>query len=168
MIKYILIIVMSIYPFTSSADEALDETILWNSPHWVAEEFQNSGLDKQYKLSSKINPFYLRGDFNGDKKTDIAILVEDIRTNKIGIAIFHYGESRSFIVSAGKKIGNGGDDFEWMDIWNVYRNQPIRQGAGEGKPPVINAEALDVGKSQSASAIIYWNGKNYEWYQQGD
>jgi len=32
----------------------------------------------------------------------------------------------------------------------------------------LKGSALYVEKSEAASAIIYWTGKEYKWYQQGD
>jgi len=34
--------------------------------------------------------------------------------------------------------------------------------------PKLRGDALLVGKSEAASALIYWNGKRYVWLQQGD
>jgi hypothetical protein len=168
MYKYILIIPVLLYLAPLRAEEVLDQTILWNTPGWITERFENSDLNNKYKLSSKINPFYLRGDFNGDGEQDIAILIEEIKTKKIGIGVFHSNSNKTNIIGAGNIVGHGGDNFEWMDMWSIYKKQPIEQGGAEGKPPTINSEALDVGKSESASAIIYWDGKDYLWYQQGN
>ena len=166
--KYIVIVLVFMNITLLRAEEAIDEVVLWNTPGWVTKKFENSEFSKKYKLSSKINPFYLRGDFNGDGVQDIAILIEEINTNKIGIGVFHANSSHKYIIGAGRKVGNGGDNFRWMDMWSVFKKQPIQLGLGEGKPPKINSEALYVGKSEAASAIIYWNGKDYVWYQQGD
>lgn len=168
MYKYIFIVLVFMYLTPLRAEEVLDEVILWNTPGWIAKRFEKSDLSNKYKLSSKINPFYLRGDYNGDGEQDIAILIEEIKTKKIGIGVFHSNSNYIYIIGAGKKVGNGGDNFKWMDMWSVYKKQPIEQGVGEGKPPTINSEALYVGKSEAASAIIYWNGDDYVWYQQGD
>ena len=34
--------------------------------------------------------------------------------------------------------------------------------------PHLRGDALLLGKSEAASALIYWNGKRYVWLQQGD
>jgi hypothetical protein len=52
-----------------------------------------------------------------------------------------------------------------MDLWQRTRS---RRGAGEAIVPRLHGEALLVGKSEAASALIYWNGKRYVWFQQGD
>jgi hypothetical protein len=55
-----------------------------------------------------------------------------------------------------------------MDTWQVYPKDRVARGAGEAIVPRLRGEALLVGKSETASALIYWNGKRYVWFQQGD
>jgi hypothetical protein len=114
-----------------------------------------------------MNPFYLRGDFNGDGKADIAVLVKQRSTGKLGIAIINGATDKVRVVGAGNAIGNGGDNFEWMDSWQVYSEGRAAQAAG-GRGPKFHGDALLVSKSEAANALIYWNGKRYAWFQQGD
>jgi hypothetical protein len=44
----------------------------------------------------------------------------------------------------------------------------VQRGADETAPPTLKGDALMVIKTESASALIYWNGRGYSWYQQGD
>src|SRR5436190_18270036 len=53
-----------------------------------------------YKLSDRINPFYLRGDFDGDGKQDYAVLVVSEKQEP-GIAICRGGMSQPNILGAG-------------------------------------------------------------------
>lgn len=141
---------------------------IWNMPDWVRSKFRTLSSLEDYKPISRINPFYLRGDFNGDDKPDIAVLIENIETKKQGIAIFHYDEDNIYIVGAGRSLRIGGDDYSFMDMWCVYRGGTPERGVEESSPPKIQHEALYIGKSESMSAIIYWSGKRYKWYHQGD
>jgi hypothetical protein len=111
-------------------------------PEEINRAITNSLLPKEYELSFQIKPFYVCGDFNGDGKTD-----------------------KVTVVGAGTAIGNGGDDFEWMDSWEVYSKD--RATAGKSIPK-LHGDALLVSKSEAASGLIYWNGKRYVWLQQGD
>jgi hypothetical protein len=72
------------------------------------------------------------------------------------------------ILGAGSPLGSHGDDFSWMDVWSVYSRGTVERGAVEEAPPRLRGDALLVEKSESASAILYWNGKTFRWYQQGD
>lgn len=111
---------------------------------------------------------YLRGDFNGDSSNDIAVLVTEKTSNKLGIIVLHFGTNDTFILGAGKIVGNGGDDFNWMTNWDVKRKEKVGQGADGKPPPILIGESLFVEKAESASAIICWDGRKYIWYQQGD
>jgi hypothetical protein len=137
-------------------------------PEPVERAIVHGPLAKKYEVSFSMNPFYLRGDFNGDGKIDVAVLVKQRSTGKSGIAIVHGGTSKVTILGAGTDIGNGGDDFEWMDTWQIYSKTRVASG-GDGKNvPHLRGDALLVGKSEAASALIYWNGRRYVWLQQGD
>lgn len=127
-----------------------------------------SHLPKRYQLFAYINPFYLHGDFDGDGRIDTAMLIREISSGKRGIAIFYGKSARLHVVGAGQKLGNAGDDFSWMDAWYVFQRGPVRRGADDKAPPKLHGDALMVSKSESASALVYWNGKSYAWYQQGD
>ncbi len=141
---------------------------LHDIPEAIEKAITKGSLAKEYDVSFHMNPFYLRGDFNGDRKVDVAVLVKQRSTGKLGIAIIHDGVDKVTVLGAGVGIGNGGDDFEWMDSWQVYPKDRVAPGAGEAIVPRLHGEALLVGKSEAASAVIYWNGKRYVWFQQGD
>jgi hypothetical protein len=141
---------------------------LHNIPEPIQRAITNGSLAKNYDLSFRMNPFYLRGDFNGDGKIDVAVLVKQRSTGKLGIAIVHGATDKVTILGAGVGIGNGGDDFEWMDSWQVYSNGRAAREAGETNVPHLRGDTLLVGKSEAASALIYWNGKRYVWLQEGD
>jgi hypothetical protein len=112
-----------------------------------------------------MNPFYLRGDFNGDGKIDIAALVKQRSTGKVEIAIIHGATDKVIVLGAGTAVDNGGDDFEWMDSWEICSKDRMDSGTSV---PKLRGDALLVSKSEAASALIYWNGKRYVWLQQGD
>jgi hypothetical protein len=134
-------------------------------PKMIDKAIANESLAKKYELSYRINPSYLRGDFDGDNKIDVAVLVKERSRGKIGIAIIKGVTDKVTVLGAGTAIGNGGDDFDWMDSWEIYSKDRI---ASETSVPKPRGDALLVSKSEAASALIYWNGKRYVWRQQGD
>jgi hypothetical protein len=134
-------------------------------PEVIDKVIANESLAKKYELSYRMNPSYLRGDFDGDGKIEVAVLVKERSTEKIGIAIINGATDKVTILGAGTAIGNGGDDFEWMDSWEIYSKDRITSGTSD---PKLRGDALLVSKSEAASALIYWNGKRYVWRQQGD
>jgi hypothetical protein len=121
-----------------------------------------------YEVSRHLNPFYLQGDFDGDCRTDIAVLVRRLKDRKIGVVVLMKRGERVEFLGAGRSVGNGGDDFRWMDIWCVYAKGVVHQGVGESTPPKLLGDALLVEKSESASGIIWFDGTAFRWYQQGD
>ena len=80
----------------------------------------------------------------------------------------HGTNGKVTILGAGIGIGNGGDDFEWMDSWQVYSKTRAAHASSESSAPHLRGDALMVEKTEAASALIYWNGKRYVWSQQGD
>lgn len=55
-----------------------------------------------------------------------------------------------------------------FDGWQVHpKSRRVERGVGEGKPPVLLADAILI-EEESASGLVYWNGKRFIWYQQGD
>lgn len=137
-------------------------------PESAARLFKATGLDRQYAFSSHLKPSYLTGDFDGDRKPDIAILVKQKSSGKIGIAVCHSSTNKVFFIGAGTEVGNGGDNFDWMDIWNVTPKAKAVRKVGRAAAALLKGDALYVEKSESASALIYWNGRRYVWRQQGD
>jgi len=137
-------------------------------PDWFVELYETEKIGSNYKISDYLNPFYLEADFDGDNKIDIAVLIEEVKTKKRGILICHSQTKNVYVVGAGKAFGNGDDDFGWMNIWKVYRESKVEPGVGEIEIIILKGQAMYVGKSGAASALIYWTGKEYKWYQQGD
>ena len=104
-----------------------------------------------------LRPCYLRGDFDGDGTPDVAIQVRDRATGRVGIAIEHSSTHTWFIAGAGHRMSSGDDNFDWMDSWHVAPNSVRRKG-----------EAIVAEKNSFASGLIYWDGREYKWFQQGD
>jgi hypothetical protein len=134
-------------------------------PESVKRAIANGAFAKNYDVSFQMNPFYLRGDFSGDRKTDVAVLVKQRSTGKLGIGIINGVNYKVTVLGAGTAIGNGGDNFDWMDSWEIYSKDRV---ASKTSVPKLHGDALLVSKSEAASALIYWNGKRYVWLQQGD
>jgi len=107
-------------------------------PSWAIKAF-NEKLSARYELFQKTEPSFFAGDFNGDGRSDVALLIQERTTGKVGIAILESGKNQFKILGAGKSFGNGGDDFSWMDVWSIRHS---------GK-----ADQLYVGKREAASAV---------------
>jgi len=140
-----------------------------NLPDNLFNFYNQESIRKIYTINRDINPFYLRGDFDGDKKTDYALAVIESTTDKEGILIYHPATKKYFLAGAGKSIPHRhGDDYAWMDAWEVSDKKIVEQGVTDLKPPKLLGEAILVQKLESSSGLIYWDGNEYTWYQQGD
>lgn len=158
---------------TSSAvfaadEEDIDFVAASSIPPHVMAAFAKFPSSGEYAFSTHINPFYVQGDFNGDGILDTAVSIKHKATRKVGFAIVHGGTTTVRVLGAGRNFGNGGDDFSWLDAWYTYTKGKVGQGAEEGKPPRLIGDAIMVIKTESASALVYWAGNQYRWYQQGD
>jgi hypothetical protein len=141
-----------------------------NLPDEIYHFYRQGKIKTIYSIRTDLNPFYLRGDFDGDKKQDYALSIVEKKTGKKGILIYHVGTKTHYIIGAGKSLsnGNGGDDYNWMDAWKVYIEKDVELGIGETEKIILKGEGILAIKVEAASGIIYWTGKEYRWYQQGD
>jgi len=139
----------------------------YSVPDWANRVLEQPDFQKRYEMDAHLNPFCLRADFDGDGKADFAVFVRERSSGKIGIAFVHRSNEMLYIVGAGKP-GAHGDDYSWVDAWIVYDKGVVSLGAGEGPPPTLKGDGLHIFKTESASAILWWNGREYRWYQQGD
>lgn len=157
MMRYVIPLLLMLLATPSVAKE-LSFPEQESIPSRVRTLFSEQKLDTQYAFSSHLNPFLLSGDFNGDGALDIAVLIEEKRSHKIGIAIVHPKPKTIAIIGAGKVFVND-DHLQWMDAWQVVPKEAT---------PSFKGDALLLIKTESASGLAYWDGKGYSWYQQGD
>ena len=114
--------------------------------------------------SDKVTPQSLAGDFDGDGKLDQAAVVN--RGRERGILVCLSSVYSPVVLGAGIRF-NGMRNLDFSS-WRVHkRGVRVARGAGQGRPPVLRGDALEL-EWESASAIVYWNGTKFIWYQQGD
>jgi hypothetical protein len=142
-----------------------------NIPQDVQAAVESGHFAETYKLDGRMNPFYLRGDFDGDGKPDYALWIKAKAGGATGIAIWLSSRQKFIILGAGvpfRFAGSTESNFEDLNVWRVYGKRPVEQGVEAGPPPRLIGEAILVGRSESGSGLIYWDGKSFMWYQQGD
>jgi len=137
-----------------------------NLPAWVCEVAFAAKAHESYVPHTKINPFFLSGDFNGDGKLDAAVWIENKKSQKLGIMIFRQGSKRPTVIGAGVNYADRGDDYAGLDVWSIIpKGEVLKSHWEEGRKLTLRGDALFVGKSESASVAIYWTGKAYAFYQ---
>jgi hypothetical protein len=119
--------------------------------------------DTAYKAHCFTQPCFIEGDFVGDGKMDRAELIETT-DHKKGIEV-KLATGKKVTVGAGNKIGQGGDDFMWMDLWSLHKGKIEKPNKKAAKPPTPKGDSLQVAQEFKSSAIIYWNGSKFDWYQ---
>lgn len=142
-----------------------------NIPDEIVPAMGSVPFSAKYELNEVMNPFYLRGDFDGDGKPDFAVGVKSKTGGATGIAIWLSSLRRFVILGAGNPFrfaGSTETNFAGLNVWRVYGKRTVETGVEAGRPPKLIGEAILLGKSESGSGLIYWNGKTFKWYQQGD
>lgn len=137
-----------------------------NLPGWACAVVNDQKLSQKYSPAVEINPFFLMGDFDGDHQTDIAIRIKNKQSGKYGLAIIHSKSRKPFLIGAGKPSDRG-DNLNWFDMWTQIPKQKL-ESPFEEHPAMLIGDAILLIKSESASVALYWNGKDYEWFQIDD
>jgi hypothetical protein len=142
-----------------------------NIPDEILALVQLGPFAAAYSLDGSLNPFYLRGDFDGDGQADYAFRIKSKSGNNSGIAVWLSSQKKLIVLGAGTPFRVSGSltsNLDFLDTWKVYGKKPVERGVQSGAPPRLIGEAILVGKRESAGGLIYWNGKIFMWYQQGD
>jgi hypothetical protein len=148
-------------------------------PAWFSTTFKNSGLSTKYSITPFIKPAFFESDFNGDKISDIAVLVTEIKTKKKGILLIHGKTNQHYLFGAGTKFGNGGDNFRWMGRWSIYKDKIADEGGVDKNGDLIATKKIKLSRigllitdledgQADSGGIIYWTGVKYIWIHQGE
>ncbi len=168
--KHVLIIALILFG-TLNSNSFAQEVEKENIPSEILKAVELRQFANLYSLDGSLNPFYLRGDFDGDGKADYAFRIKSKANHASGIGIWLSSKRKLIILGAGiqfKVSGSAVSNLDFFDTWQVYGKRRVRRGVESGLPPRLTAEAILLGKRESASGLIYWNGKTFVWYQQGD
>ncbi len=138
-----------------------------NLPSWACEVIAKQKLALTYSPTIRINPFFLTGDFDGDHHTDIAIWITNRKTEELGLVIIHAKSQRVFVIGAGN-VTERGKDLKGYDMWTLLPKGKVAKSPYEEHSVTLLGDALLLTESESASAMLYWNGKTYVWYQISD
>ncbi len=167
----------TVYIEKVEVDDFPDAEFYFNEslPDWLIESniLEESLLTDKFEFSSRLNPFYLEADFNGDGNNDVAIPISEIDTEKDSFAIIHGTINTIYIIGAGNKVKNAlSDDLSYIDIWKVNRkktNKPGLEentGTGDKGELIIETPSLNIEKSEIGGGLMYWTGSEYAYFHQ--
>lgn len=150
-----------------------------NLPADVNQSFYSLNLSTKYQLSAFLKPAYLQADFNKDGIKDIAILIIEKTTKKRGIILIHGGSNSYYIFGAGSNFGNGGDNFDWLKGWSLYKEKVAYETTFTKEGDILGSRKIKLIRpaffihdlqdgAPTAGGIIYWTGKKYLWIHQGE
>ncbi|WP_233886002.1 hypothetical protein [Tenacibaculum piscium] len=176
--KFKLTLLVLILCFSSCKEKAERKTeskIESNKPK--VEPIEKFDLSKVPDSLELIVDKNLKGDFNGDDKIDFASIVKNKINQKIGVLILHNSENnKNFVFGAGKKNSEM-TNLDWIEVFEILPKGEIVS------PTLVDEETGDIiGQDESKSfkligngiymsveeshggGIIFWNGKEYQWY----
>ncbi|MGC3943788.1 MAG: hypothetical protein QM762_04475 [Chryseolinea sp.] len=142
-------------------------------PKWGQEKF--SEFANRYVRAKYIAPQFLEADFSGDGNADLAILIERKTNKKKGILILLANSNKAFVIGAGTKFGNAGDNFKWANVWSVFSEKVTHETTFKpdgdvegGKKVTLERPAIAIKEEEGSGGLIYFNGKQFIWIHQGD
>jgi hypothetical protein len=118
-------------------------------PGWAREKFATA--NKKYEVIRWIDPGLVHGDFNGDGKRDVSVLVRNRQNKKIGLAVVFRGELEPIVLGAGKEFGEAGDDFEWLTGWEMVATDPKSK-----------SKADRFALAGNVTCSVVWDGKGFK------
>lgn len=123
----------------------------------------------------ELQPQPLIGDFNGDGEADLALFVADRATKKHGVCMLHAGTSECVVLGAGHSFHAGGDDFRWVDQWEVLRKGETWETTFRADGDVSDAQKASVENvsvrvcaDEGGCGVITFRNGRYHWVHQGD
>lgn len=137
---------------------------------FILPSFVNDCLDKNLRLDKEItvpsvplhNPYFVRGDFDGDGAIDYAVIVERRKDSREGLLICFRQKSSVPII-----LGLEAKDppFWLLGNWDVETTDEVNKIVdAKGRPVrVVPKGDSIVMKGEDWIGIIYWDGKMFRW-----
>lgn len=141
-----------------------------STPPRLTKLLETSGLAKSHRLAfDAVNPFYLAGEFDGDKKEDFACWVrrKDAPQHSTPDLVVLRGSGQ---VQYPRR--DAGPNFPSGDAWYVVHpgmEVPSRPEHNPGKSvPSLKTDAFIMMKLGSAAGLVFWDGGRFDVYWTAD
>ena len=131
-----------------------------------------------YPVLRTVNPFFLRGDFDGDGSLDLAVWVRQQSSRLQGVAVIHSTMDRARYLGAGHtEYGTIEKRAEVLaDTWRIIPpGTTVRAfasvseiGARAGQPFTVRRETLEFHWLGKSAFAYYWEKGRYWLIETGD
>jgi hypothetical protein len=113
---------------------------------------------------------YLELDIDADGDLDLAAPVARAGDGKRGVAVCRAGEDRLDLLGLAGSYGRHltAAYFDQVDWWSLAGPGRVAPSPEEGDPPTLAGAGIVIGKGDSSSALVYWDGTAWSSYWRGD
>jgi len=134
-----------------------------------ASTLRSCGLDDRYRIAHRLDPPVHEADLDGDGVADLAAVVRRRGDGAPALALCRRGPGQLTLIGPEGSLGELVPAyFESVDRWSIERRERAVQGATGEEPPSLPGAGLVLGKEDSSSVLVYWNGERWASYWQGD
>ena len=115
--------------------------------------------EPQVKPNGAINPFYISGDFDGDRFTDFVVQVKTVKSGAQGV-LFCFANGRRTLWGAGFRNGYLPVEGYWpFNSWLL-----IRKGSKHlASYPSIKHDVIALIIADEGGGLLYWDGTQLRW-----
>lgn len=114
----------------------------------------------KYDLSDAVNPFYLKGDYDGDGHADYLVMVTEIPTKQEKGLAFVSSRKEAIVLYDSAKISHHRLDAwlncEWKDCGRTLRGRDTKKG----HRPIPGRDMI-LFRFGGPNVIWFWNGKEF-------
>lgn len=123
------------------------------------------------------NPFFMRGDFNGDGGMDVAFWVYNPEDSLKGVAILHSTLDTLYVFGAGHLNPTGRGNYIGGSLWHLLpvghvESHPLstipEAGVVEGEPFTFKRETPEFVVLGKSAFVIYWAEGRYWMFWTAD
>ncbi len=172
---------VSVLEAQDRAQQIMEQMLAGWHPYLIHEAEELGLYDREaLPVFRGMNPFFLRGDFNGDGGMDVAFWVREPESGLTGVAILHSTLDTLFVYGAGRpgpspdgEMPNEGR----VDTWHVipaghvdehqYGNIPSI-GVVEGSSFTFERETLEFVFLGKSAFVFYWADGRYWMFWTSD
>lgn len=140
-------------------DEA--DMVVMELPHWSLSTLEKESFKNRYAFDTRINPFYLNVDVNGDKNLDLAAVIVEKASGRRGMIVLEQATDSLHVFGAGTQNSLGGANWNWLIGWKAED----RLTAGSGVEKNVGT-AFILFTDKNTANWLYWDGQEWEWITQ--